>query len=430
MSGSQVDLISVLLLAFSMGLAGLFVFSRWPKWALGVWLVVIAFVPVWLGVNIFFYWLPGVVVGFMAAGVLVRPNRLQLGPADGLVAAFVVACLAPLLVSGGWTLTTIFTVVTQWLLAFAIGRSAPGRIPTDWIYTAIGLTFVVVAGLAVVEFVFAWNPFVKIPGNAQLYSVWGELQVRGSVVRAEGAWGHSIAMGCAIGMSIPVWLATRTPILIRLVGLMILIGGVAVSFSRAAILTAILATLLSLWGLRTEIAGVVRAWVAAVVALIAVVLYPVVAEAYSSGQETAAKSATYRGDLLSLVPDIQILGIAENSYRSPSGATYFRGFQSIDNAVLLLGLTYGWAALILALVLMLGAIVLVVRRRAVPPTLGVVAMIPALFSVALITQLGMYFWFVAGLAIAGQAKANGNRSSASRSARVDVVAVDTVGASR
>ena len=44
-----------------------------------------------------------------------------------------------------------------------------------------------VAALALVEFVTGWNPFVHVPGSGSLYEAWSPIQERGGIARAEGA---------------------------------------------------------------------------------------------------------------------------------------------------------------------------------------------------------------------------------------------------
>jgi hypothetical protein len=139
--------------------------------------------------------------------------------------------------------------------------------------------------------------------------------------------------------------------------------------------------------------------IAAVLAVAGAALAPSFISVFQTAGDEATNSANYRGDLLQLVPDIDLLGISSAAYRSPTGDLFFGRFQSIDSQVLFTGLTYGWFALISGLVLLAAGIVVVLLGRATPATVAVVAQIPALATVALITQYSMWFWFVAGLAI-------------------------------
>ncbi|WNB85071.1 hypothetical protein [Cellulomonas sp. ATA003] len=69
---------------------------------------------------------------------------------------------------------------------------------------------------------------------------------------------------------------------------------------------------------------------------------------------------------------------------------------------MLFALNYGWLPLAIVCALLVGAIVLTVTRRATAPTIALAAQVPAVMTVALITQYGMFLWFVAGLAVVSQ----------------------------
>jgi hypothetical protein len=119
--------------------------------------------------------------------------------------------------------------------------------------------------------------------------------------------------------------------------------------------------------------------------------------------DAAAVSSDYRFDLIALLPDISLLGLSPAAHVNPAGVLFFSGFYySIDSALIYLGLTYGMLAMIVAVVLFLTAVWPVLRGRATAPTIAVVALLPGLLTVALITQYAMFFWFCAGLAVTSQ----------------------------
>ena len=60
---------------------------------------------------------------------------------------------------------------------------------------------VAAAVLGILEFATSFNPWVLVPGPEPLYSTWKDLQPRGGMLRIEGAFGHSIAMGTVLAMS-------------------------------------------------------------------------------------------------------------------------------------------------------------------------------------------------------------------------------------
>jgi hypothetical protein len=116
----------------------------------------------------------------------------------------------------------------------------------------------------------------------------------------------------------------------------------------------------------------------------------------------AAGSAAYRADLLTLVPQMRLLGVAEVFQVLPDGTAYFGNFRSIDSALILLGLSFGLIPLVAVAGLLVAAAVLMLRGKATPPTIALVAQLPSLATVALITQYSFFLWFICGLAVSTQ----------------------------
>jgi hypothetical protein len=149
--------------------------------------------------------------------------------------------------------------------------------------------------------------------------------------------------------------------------------------------------------------------IAAAGTAVALAAAPLLSQVFLAAGDEAANSAAYRGNLVSLVGDIGVLGFSSAFSRAPDGEVSFGAFNSIDSALILHGLTYGWASLAVALVLLAVAVVAVLLRRAAAPTIAVAAQIPALVAVALITQYATMFWFVAGFAVYAQAARTATR---------------------
>jgi hypothetical protein len=145
---------------------------------------------------------------------------------------------------------------------------------------------------------------------------------------------------------------------------------------------------------------------------VALAAAPLVSSVFLAAGAEATNSAAYRGSLVSLVGDIDALGFSSAFSRSPTGEVSFGAFRSIDSALILHGLTYGWASLAVALVLLAMAAGAVLLRRAAAPTIAVGAQIPALVAVALITQYATMLWFVAGFAVYAQAARSAARPGA------------------
>lgn len=403
-SSSTVDFGFLALTVLAFGAIGFAIARRFPALGLAGWLVVIAFVPVWVGISVVFYLTPATAVGFILLAVLLPVSFKSFRtPLDLALMAFFLACLLPIFLGSSWTVTSVFVVLTQWGLAYAVGRIAPHRIDIESIRVMVAWVFAAVAVVTLLEFATSWNPFVLIPGNGDLYTAWSPLQSRGGVLRAEGAFGHSIALASSMAMVIPlVYGATRLAPWLRLMFIGLLAAATVVTFSRVGLVEVGLAVTCSLIFIPWAMSARMRIALAAAAAAVAAAMIPLFLGVLEGAGSEATSSANYRGDLTSLIGYISTVGFSSVAHRDVSGGLRFGSYRSIDNALLLLGLTYGWVALILAILLLFGAVIAMLRFRATPETVGVVSQIPALFSVALITQYATVFWFVAGLAVFSQ----------------------------
>ena len=383
------------------GLLGAILLATRPKVAMLLWLCVVCFVPVWLGVTAYVYIMPAILSALLVLLLMLPIHGVRWGWGDIFVLFFVLASLLPI-IGGGSTRTTVFVVVAQWWLPFMLGRLAPLKAGVNWIYCCIAVLLTIVALLAMVEFVTRHNIFVGLHASNDLYVQLSKLQTRGNIIRAEAAFGHSIALGASIALAIPFTLAASYPLVVRAVMTGIMLGGTAVSFSRTAMICAGLSVILSVIFLRDGLSTRVRTTVIAVFALLAVIFVPLLSSTFAEAGSEATNSASYRGSLLTLLPDISLSGFTSVARVSPAGDLYFGRFHSIDSELILLGLTYGWIVLAIAFGLLVAAIILVVTRHATPATIAIVAQIPALATVALITQYATFVWFVAGLAVCTQ----------------------------
>ncbi|WP_299953626.1 hypothetical protein [uncultured Modestobacter sp.] len=376
---------------------------RAPRGAFAAWLVVLCLVPVWAGVQLVVFFQPQVLAGLAVLAALVPLRRtVRLTAADLVMVAFLVCALLPVAL-GGATVPAVFVLVAQWGGAFLLGRLLLHRLSAGWVYGAVAVAFTVVAVVAIVESVTGWNPFVAVPGGGDLHATWSTLQLRGGSLRAEGAFGHSIALGGSLALAIPLALAAPLPSAVRLP--MVLLMGVAcvLTISRIGLGTAALGIVLTLLFGRTGLTTRLRVGLAVACTAATVAVLPFLSGVFAAAGDEAADSASYRGDLLSLVGRMAPLGLSDSQYRSPTGEVFFGSFKSIDSALVLLGLTYGAIPLVLVLLGALLACGTVLRRRATPPTLALVAQLPAFATVALITQYATWAWFIAGLAVATQA---------------------------
>jgi hypothetical protein len=407
LTGPAVDKTLPLILAVVLAFAGFLVLRRSPKLAVSVWICVLAFVPIWLGVNVGFngnYYLPpATAAGLLVIAALIPLPRMRLSWLDGLLVLVVVAAICSLYTgSASIAMSALFSIVTYYVIAYLIGRFAPMRVDARWLHGAIAIVFTGVAVLAIIEGLTHWNPFVEIHASNAMYTIWGSIQERGGVPRAEGAFGHSIALGSSLALAIPLTLAAPFRLWVRAGMVLLMLVGTVYTFSRIGMVCALLGLVLSILFMRDAITRKARITLVAAMLAVSAVVFPLVTAVFDDAGSEASDSANYRGDLVSLIGTMNPIGVASSAEKNSAGNLYFGDFRSIDSQLILTGLTNGTIVLIGILVALAGGILLLVRRKASPATIALVAQIPAFATVALITQYSIFVWFVAGLAATTQ----------------------------
>lgn len=374
-----------------------FLLRALPRASFFAWTLVLFFVPVWVGANAGVFWsaITALTVLLLAA----HWTRVPLHPADAWMAVFT-ALLIGLFLLRGVTYPSMLTAVLEWVIPYAWGRIACSRLSTMWITRAIALAATVAAGLALLEFATSFNPFVLIPGPDPLYSAWDDLQPRGGFLRAEGAFGHSIALGAALAMSSAFVIAARWRLIPTIVSIAVIVSATVVTFSRAGLITLLITLVLSIC-LLPGVSARLRATVVAAGAVGAVLIFPLVDGVLGAAGEEAAGSAGYRTDLLVLIRQVRPFGSSGDWTSLVTGDYYLGHFaRSIDNALMLMLLRYGTIPTLLLLATIVCVVLLVVRQVGRnPAALAVVGQLPSLVVVALITQYGTFLWFCVGLAI-------------------------------
>lgn len=393
--------VPIALLALSIVTALAMIVHARPKIGITLWLISVGFVPIWFGVTFSFYFYPASLVGIFVLFVTLPDLPRRYGLGDLVMSFLFAACLVPML-SGGSSKTTVFVVLTQWILGFLLGRLLPMKVDITWIYGCVAVVFSIVSVGGILGFLLDWNPYTIAGPSSQLFAKWGGLQGRSELLRTEWAFGHSIALGCSIALAIPMALASNFRLSVRLSMTALMLICVALTISRVSMIGASLAVLMSALFQRDRMPQRIRYGIVGLFAVVSAVLAPFVLGIFETAGDEATLSANYRYNLAELIPDLSLIGVSSIANRSPGGDLYFGRFQSIDSQLLLTGLTYGWFALIAGLMMLGGAMLLVLRRKATPPTIAIVAQLPALATVALITQYSMFFWFVAGLSVFSQ----------------------------
>ncbi|WP_051232470.1 O-antigen ligase family protein [Acidipropionibacterium thoenii] len=371
-----------------------------PRTTFTIWSVVLFFVPVWIGqfVGSHLFFSAITVVTLLAVAALGR--YIQPCIAD----AFMVMLLVVVFFEFGLGLVGIsnaIPIVTEWLLFYIWGRLILSVVDPRYICGCLAICAMVAAALAVIESMTDTNFFMLMRSSNSLYSTWGSLQMRGGDLRAEGAWGHSISLGAALAMSSPFILSAPWKPVLRILGLLLIATGTVVTLSRIGMIALVLAVVLSV-ALLPAISRMTRIAVVILGCAAAVAMAPFVSTIFAEDDGEAATSATYRGDLFSLFRFVRLFGSARSFEGVTVAGHYLGNFaSSTDNAILLTGLRLGWVALVIVcVVLILAGTPVFMRNRVNPATISVVAVIPSLFTVALITQFGMFFWFMIGLSVA------------------------------
>lgn len=404
------DRLSLLLPALGVLLIVLLSARAQPRAAAALWFIVICFVPCWVELTVKYSFPAAVLVSMVLVLALFPTVPREFGISDWMMIAFFLSAVVPYLLGLGDRSATM-VLLTYWAPAYLLGRTLALHTGVEWLYRCASVLFTVVAIGAVVEFAFSWNPFVEIRLNNGLYRTWATLQERGGVIRAEGAFGHSIALGASMALVIPLVIASRFKVRTRALMVLVMLACEVVTFSRAGMVSAALAVaLMALFG-REGLNPKLRGLVIVVLVAVAVAAAPLITGTYERAGTEASNSADYRFSLASLIPRMALLGKSPAMYVSADGTNYIGRFQSIDSAVIVLGLTYGLLPILVLCVMFLCGLYLLVSGRATAPTVAVLAQLPAFLSVALITQYQVLVWFMVGLSVCTQVSRNEDAGS-------------------
>lgn len=376
---------------------------RSPRIAVCAWLLVVGFVPIWVGVTAGAFFPAFSVVSLLTAfSLLPALRRFHWSAADVLLVVVLVLVVVEFVLR----ITTrgpTFDAVTVWASAYLFGRLLGAVADVRWVYGAVAVAFSGVAVLALAEFLTGTNLFISYLGNdTRIFGQWNTQQARGDVLRAEGAFGHSIALGTSLAVAVAFTLGSRFRPVVKVALLGLLGAATVVTFSRTGMLVAALAVLFSCWCLREQLSRRFRGLLVLLLAAGAALAYGYLRDVFVASGTEAAGSALYRSELLELIGYVQPLGLASNFEVATTQVVSVGEFGSIDNALLLFALIFGWLPAALVVLLLAGSLTYLLRRRATPATVALVAQIPALLTVALITQYASVFWFSAGLAVATQ----------------------------
>ncbi|MGK3649165.1 hypothetical protein [Pseudarthrobacter enclensis] len=360
--------------------------------------------------------LPASLIGSLAAlTCLFRGFRLRPSKADLCVIALLVASAFGVYFgsSTGTSSASAFTsMLTLWVPGYLVGRIVCERAGISFVKTAVSVAFGIVGLLAIVEKLLGWHMFVVQAGMNSLAEIWAPVQSRGGEDRSEWAFGHSIALGGSLALSIPFLLASALKTKTKLVLLALILGGVATTYSRGAMLAAGLTLVLSLLTARNLRSSHRVLLLAATIGFGVATSINFAAVSDDAGTEVS-NSSDYRISLFTrLLPTLEPIGRA-NSYVSGVNQGQYGNYTSIDNAFMAQGLGFGWIAMLIAAVPFIGMGVRYVYRRATFAEIAMLGQLPVITTVALITQYQVMVWMVAGLsaALASSSLAQGHDAS-------------------
>ena len=393
------------MLAMVMALAGggLLFLALWnsPRRALLVWVLSLTMVPPWVSIH----FLVAVPFHCLVALVAVVASIFNDRPRTGLkftkydlyFAVFIVVCLAAIGANGVEAHAAVLIAV-NWVIPYATARILIPAAGVKFAVDVIAIIFAVVGGLATIELVLDWHPFTNLSfGSSRSFELWRGIQFRLGSPRSEWAFGHSISLGGSLALAIPFVARSSFRNSTKAV-LFVLVGcGVFAAASRAGVVAAVVTA--GICVVNSQRLRNVRALSLVIVGtgivLASNFLLPQL-DSYLIGTNYGDRSsALYRGEIYSdFLPRIELFAPYD---------IYARGenvYQSIDSAILDIGLRFGWIVLVLAALPMIIAGARVLVGKASAGEIALVGQVPLLATAALIANYQNWIFVVAGAAVA------------------------------
>jgi hypothetical protein len=379
-----------------LGLTGILIIAGFfPSWAVILWLFAVLMVPAWE-----YIWTP---IGFFPfVGILAAPvvavlslsRRNVLSVPHWAVLAFTGTSILGTTL-GGLPGYYVRDAIFMWLFPFVLGQTAVNHLGIEWVERMLGRLAVLLAVLAITEFMLSWHPFVHVVGPVASVNFWSALQTRGNFTRSEWSFGHAIALGGSLVLLAP-FVVRAYPRKFRLASFG-LVAAVLTTVSRGALLALGISWAFDMLhhGLtrkRTQQAALLIVAAACTAVFLSGVLHEANVEVEASTQ--------FRKNLVSqLIYKAQIATASSAISSGAFGRESYGGFTSVDNQFLLSALDSGWISAFALLAIFFRPFRnVVLRRRGSPAEIALLAMAPLLWTVALITQWAALLFFVAGVA--------------------------------
>lgn len=382
--------------------AGLLLLALWghPRRALAVWLVSLAMIPPWISVHTIVRWpLPSLIGILAVVATVFHPtfkSRLKISKFDAYFALFYVLCVGVLAASTVDAHAPII-IFANWVIPYITARVLVSASGIRFTINAIAVLFAIVGGLALLELILDWHPFTGWDfGSASAYELWRPIQHRQGAPRSEWAFGHSIALGGSLAMSIPFVAHSSFRASVKAAMFALIGAGVVATASRSAEVSAILIAGICIVNAQKFRNVRPLAVVLAGISLLFVVnfLVPQLDSWLVGSARNDRASALYRGEIYSKFLSRIEWFAPYDVYAPGENAT-----RSIDSTVLDVGLRLGWGVLILAAIPLLIAMVRVLVGKASPGEIALFGQVPLFATVALITQYEQWVFVIAGVTV-------------------------------
>jgi hypothetical protein len=387
--------------AVPLGVLWVFLGIRHPRLALGGWFIALCTIPHWLNVHAGGTWPPGSLIGLTVLPAALWHLRMRLHIGDLLVLGAIACCVVAYMY-GGTPQAQLFALIVQGGIAYVIGRGLVPAAGVAWTTGLIAGMCTFLGGWAIVEQLAHWHPFVGLD-RGSTEGFWADIQYRGGRARSEAAFGHAIVLGGAIAAGVPFILASRWSNVGKVAAIVIVGFGILATGSRGPMIAALLGLGLTLlFFAAKEIQTSTRLAIAAIGVIVGWGMLQLLSSLVSSAGSEAELSADYRNQLYShIASDARPLSVARHVQFDPTGAQTWRAaFGSVDSSFIQYALVFGYLPVLLLLVAAAFAIVRVLARRANIAEIALVAQLPVLATVALITQYYLFAWFLLGAAVA------------------------------
>lgn len=394
--------IAVSLAAMSAAVVAAVLLRQRPMVLLGLWLSTICIVPYWLGVP-FPVFIP-VLVPVAALIVLALWGR----PIGGISAADAVVImgafmLVVMVAIGSIRVFDGLVLAGQWLMPYWAGRMLFMQLDVAKAIRAIAIFGSFLGAAATVEFFADWHPFSTLVLDNYASKSWSWIQYRAGYPRSEWSLGHSIALGNVIAMTAPFLLLAQWSLRRKLVLGAVALSGVVCTLSRNALVAFILGLVIVV-ALRSA-RGLVARWTVVILGCVAALAGLALAGALlQSAADEIARSTESRFQLLAVLRTVKVFGESGTFVMLRGGdpgyvSESFAGgvVRSVDSAFVYLALNTGWVVTIMLTSLLLIASTKISVRN--PAAIAVIAQIPTLLTVALITQYSSMLWLLVGAAI-------------------------------